>query len=126
LSAPTFEHTDMLALFQEGEREPGIHCPCMDLIEVSNHVELCGCVHYGIQKFCGCVQWRTRLTAEIWLRWRLVQLVACMPAPMPTKHAASLFSFSAVKKLTSQFTDLLDLTVTENDGLPKHVCTKCV
>ena len=50
-----------------------------------------------------------------------------MPAPMPTKHAVSLFSCSAVKKLTSQFTDLLDLTVTENDGLPeKHVCTKCV
>ena len=42
---------------------------------------------------------------------------------MPTKHAASLFSCSAMKqKLASRFTDLLDVTTTENDGLPKHDC----
>ena len=47
---------------------------------------------------------------------------------MPTKHAASLFSCSAMKqKLASRFTDLLDVTVTENDDLPKHTSVvKCV
>ena len=46
---------------------------------------------------------------------------------MPTKHAVSLLSCPAVKqKLVSLFTDMLDVTVAENDGLPKHICTECV
>ena len=46
-------------------------------------------------------------------------------AAMPTKHAASLFSCSAVKrKLASRFTDTLDVTVTGNDSLAKHICVK--
>ena len=57
-----------------------------------------------------------------------ILLVLCVcQAAIPTKHAASPFSCSAVKqKLASGLTDLLDVTVAENDGLPKHVCVKCM
>ena len=46
----------------------------------------------------------------------IVFCVACLCrvcwAAMPTKHAAS------AQKLAYRFTDLLDVAVTENDGLP--------
>jgi len=44
--------------------EPGIHCLRTCLIEVSNYVELCGCVPLWCSKICGCVQWCTWLTTE--------------------------------------------------------------
>jgi len=48
-------------------------------------------------------------------------------AAMPTKHAVALFSCSAVKqKLACRLADLLDLNVSESDGLPQHACAKCV
>ena len=48
-------------------------------------------------------------------------------AAMPTKHAVALFSCSAVKqKLACRLADLLDVNVNESDGLPQHVCAKCV
>ena len=45
---------------------------------------------------------------------------------MPSDAAVSLFSNTAVQqRLPDRITDLLDVPVTQADGLPGHICRKC-
>lgn len=45
---------------------------------------------------------------------------------VPSAHAVCLFSIKADKaRLRSRISDLLDIPVTEKDGLPEHICEKC-
>ena len=45
---------------------------------------------------------------------------------MPSNTAVSLVSHTAVQqRLSSRITDLLDVPVTQADGLPGHICRKC-
>ncbi len=47
-------------------------------------------------------------------------------ATIPTKHSISLFSPGGVQqRLPTRITDLLDVSVASNDGLPGHICVKC-
>ena len=44
-----------------------------------------------------------------------------------TNHTAALFSNAAVKQeLATRISDLLNVAVAANDGLPQHVCDKCM
>ena len=44
-----------------------------------------------------------------------------------TNHTAALFSNAAMKQeLATRISDLLNVAVAANDGLPQHVCDKCV
>ena len=45
---------------------------------------------------------------------------------MPNNAAVSLFSHTAKQqRLSGRITDLLDVPVTQADGLPEHICRKC-
>ena len=45
---------------------------------------------------------------------------------MPNDAAVSLFSHTAKQqRLSGRITDLLDVPVTQADGLPEHICRKC-
>ena len=45
---------------------------------------------------------------------------------MPSDAAVSLFSHTAVQqRLPDRIMDLLDVPVTQADGLPGHICRKC-
>ena len=87
-------------------------CACAQ-IKVSNHVEFCGCVPLW---HSGCVQWHTWITIKIEMASCATFLCCVCWAAVPIKHM----------KLASWYIDLLYVTVTENDGLPKHICVKCV
>ena len=108
------------------EREPGIHCLHMRLIKVSNHVELCGCVplwHSKILWMCAMMY-----IAYYWdlVTWNLLVLCVgqqCLPSMRSPSSAVLQCSRSWLPDLMACW---MQLTVTENDGLSNHACTKCV